>query len=64
MADGAKIIDEVSAFAEANDDQMMIDTASKNQASVPAKKRKRRKVAYPKMVEQGYDDKGNGIEII
>ena len=51
MADGAKIINEVSAFAEDNDDQIMIDTSSKNQASVPAKKIKTRKVALPELAE-------------
>jgi len=42
----------------------MVDTNQANQASVPAKKKKRRKVALPRIVEQGYDEKGNPIEII
>ena len=51
MADGAKIIDEKSAFDEVIDEQMVIVTTQTNQVSVPAKKKKRRKVALPSIAE-------------
>ena len=51
MEGGAKIIDEKSAFDEVIGEQMVVDTTQTNQVSVPAKKRKRRKVALPVIVE-------------
>ena len=64
MEDGAKNDFERSAFDEAIPPQIEQGPIQTNQASDPAKKKKKRKVALPKIVEQGYDDNGNTIEII
>ena len=62
--DGAKLTNEVSAFAELSFERAMFGTTQPNQASTPAKKRKKKKVMLAKTVRQGVDEAGNPIEII